>query len=379
MTLAADGRIGVLLMTRDLDQGGVQRDVVKIATHLDRARFEPHVGTFIVGGIREQELRNAGIPILHLPVGAILSKSGIQGAKQLARYVQEHSIQVLHAYDPTACLGVPVARWLNLPVVLSSQLSYRDIMDWKTRRLMRFTDPFVDAVVVNCEAMRRHMESEGVSAKRIELCYNGLDTTRFFPVDEPKPAEVADVPIVIGAVCALRPEKGLTILQEAFALAHKPGGTKLLIVGSGDELPRLQEKARELRIMDASVFVPATPEVARWLRAIDIFALPSLSEAFSNSLLEAMACGCAVVGSRVGGTSELIGEKEDRGLLFTSGNAQELAKKLTALIENESLRRELGKRASAHVKTNLTIEAAARRTGEIYNRLLARKNVTHAR
>jgi hypothetical protein len=58
------GRVGVLLMTRDLDQGGVQRDVVKIATHLDRSRFEPHVATFFLGGIRQEELRAAGIPVL---------------------------------------------------------------------------------------------------------------------------------------------------------------------------------------------------------------------------------------------------------------------------------------------------------------------------
>lgn len=360
-------------MTRDLDQGGVQRDVVKIAKNLDPERFEPHVGTFIVGGIREQELRDAGIPILHLPVGAILSKSGFAGARQLARYIRKHSIQVLHAYDPTATLGVPVGRWLNLPVVLSSQLSYRDIMDWKTKRLMRWTDPFVDAVVVNCEAMRRHMmESEGFTAERVELCYNGLDTEQFYPAEEPKPDEVAGVPVVIGAVCALRPEKGLTVLQEAFARVHQPRLTKLLMVGSGDELPRLIENARKLGIMDASVFVPATPAVARWLRAIDIFALPSLSEAFSNSLLEAMACGCSVVGSRVGGTPELTGENEERGLLFPSQNVAELAKQLGRLIENKSLRRELGSRASKYVRENLTIEAAARRTGEIYNRKLAR-------
>lgn len=376
MTLVAGHhgeRIGVLLMTRDLDQGGVQRDVVKIATHLEPSRFVSHVGTFIVGGIREEELRKAGIPILHLPVGAVISKGGLKAGMQLARYIRENSIRVLHAYDPTATLGVPVARFLSLPAVLSSQLSYRDIMDWKTRRLMRFTDPFVDAVVVNCEAMRSHMiKSEGVPAHRLELCYNGVDTGQFYPAEKPKPDEIADVPIVIGAICALRPEKGLTILQEAFALAHKPGRTKLLIVGSGEELPRLQKNARLLGIMESSVFVPATPEVARWLRAIDIFVLPSLSEAFSNSLLEAMACGCAVVGSRIGGTPELTGENEERGLLFSSANAQELAKKLTALIESESWRRELGARASGYVRANLTIEAAARRTGEIYNRLLAR-------
>ena len=89
-----------------------------------------------------------------------------------------------------------------------------------------------------------------------------------------------------------------------------------MIVGSGVELESLQENAGRLGIGDAIDFVPATRDVPDWLRKIDIFVLPSYSEAFSNSLLEAMACGCAVVGSRVGGTPELTGSNEERGLLF---------------------------------------------------------------
>jgi glycosyltransferase involved in cell wall biosynthesis len=366
------GRIGVMLMTRDLDQGGVQRDVVKIATHLDPARFEPHVATYSLGGIREEELRAAGIPVLHVPVGAVLSAGGAAAAVRLGRYLWGHGIQVLHAWDPSAVLGVPVARCLGLPAVLSSQLSYRDIMDRKTRLLMRATDPIVSAVLVNCEAMRRHMvEVEGVPARCVELCYNGVDTSQFYPASAARPEAVAGASLTIGTVCALRPEKGLLLLQEAFALARKPAGARLVMVGSGEEMPRLTSNAGRLGIADASVFVPATPDVSRWLRALDIFVLPSLSEAFSNSLLEAMACGLAVIGSRVGGTPELIGE-EQRGLLFARGDAAELARKLSTLIEQEGLRHELATRAAAFVRENLTIEIAARRMGGIYERLLSR-------
>ena len=366
------GRIPVMLTVRELDQGGIERDVTKIATHLDPARFEPHVASYNARGMRYDELRAAGIPFLHLPVKAPLSRQGLVAAIRLGRYIEDHRIQVLHAYDSTTILGVPVARCLNLPAVISSQLSYRDLMDRKTRCLMRWTDPLVDALVVNCEAMRRHMvENEGMLAARVELCYNGVDTAQFHPDDEPKPEAVAGAPLVVGTVCALRPEKGLLILQEGFARARKPAGTKLLIVGSGEELPRLEDNARRLGIADDSVFVPATPDVPRWLRAIDIFALPSFSEAFSNSLLEAMACGCAVVGSRVGGTPELIGE-EERGLLFQRGEAADLGRKLSILVEQQSLRHELAARAARFAKENLTIEIAARRTSDIYEKLLAR-------
>src|SRR6516165_5222626 len=120
---------------------------------------------------------------------------------------------------------------------------------------------------------------------------------------------------------------------------------KLMMVGSGPELPRLQENARRLAIEQDSVFVPATPEVATYLRSIDIFVLSSRSEAFSNSLLEAIACGCCTVGSRVGGTPEMLGENE-RGLLFTPGDASGLASCLETLISNDQLRKDLGAKAA---------------------------------
>ena len=171
----------------------------------------------------------------------------------------------------------------------------------------------------------------------------------------------------------LRPEKALDLLQESFArIRHLQPGMKLLIVGSGPELPRLQINGQRLGIQNDCVFEPATPCVPQYLRALDIFVLCSRSEAFSNTLLEAMACGCCAVGSQVGGTPELIGNDE-RGLLFRPGDAGDLAEKLTTLIGNERLRREFGTRAADFAKTRLSIEIAAGRMAEIYEMMLRRK------
>ena len=85
-----------------------------------------------------------------------------------------------------------------------------------------------------------------------------------------------------------------------------------------------------------------------------------------------MACGCCAVGSRVGGTPELIGNDE-RGLLFRPGDAGDLAEKLVILIQNIQIRREFGIRAADFAKTSLNIEIAARRMEEIYELMLLRK------
>src|SRR5207244_161276 len=102
---------------------------------------------------------------------------------------------------------------------------------------------------------------------------------------------------------------------------------RLLIVGSGPALPDLQASARRFALGGRCVFEPATRDVGAWLREIDIFVLPSLSEAFSNSLMEAMASGCCVVASRVGGNPELVVEGET-GLLFRAADSADLARSL---------------------------------------------------
>ena len=86
------------------------------------------------------------------------------------------------------------------------------------------------AVVVNCEFVRRHLEiDEGVPSQRIRLCYNGVDLEEFRPIANSREG------VTIGVVCALRPEKDLGTLIEAFARL-KRSGLKLSIVGSGSML-----------------------------------------------------------------------------------------------------------------------------------------------
>ena len=366
--------VPVLLTVRELNHGGIERDVVKIAIHIDRSRFEPHVASYHADGIRHEELRRAGVPLLHMPLASLLSPTVINQAARLWRYIRNHQIRLVHSYDASAVFVTPIARAMRVPVVLSSMLGSRDLLDDRTRRQMRWTDRMVDTVVVNCEAMRRHMiDDEDVPSERIELCFNGVDTAEFYPGAVRRTASVANASLVIGAICVLRPEKALDVLQEAFArIRHLKPGMKLLLVGSGPELARLQINRQRLGIQDDCVFVPATSQVPQFLRALNIFVLCSRSEAFSNTLLEAMACGCCAIGSRVGGTPELIGNDE-YGLLFRPGDAEDLAEKLATLIGNEQLRRELGTRAADFARTKLSIEIAARRMAEIYEIMLRRK------
>lgn len=364
----------ILFVVRELGSGGIERDVTKLAKALPPDAFTPYVATYKPEGPRYDELKDAGVPVFHIKLSSLKSPKAIAASIQFGRFVREKRFRVVHAFDPSAFFAVPLARLLRVPAVLSSVLGSRELLDANSRKRVRRTDRMVDAVVVNCEAMRKHLvEDYSVPRERIELCYNGVDVTEFYPATDPKPPEIVHAPLVIGTVCVLRPEKALGILLEAFAKTRNlVPNSKLLIVGSGPELQKLQATSGALGIADDCVFVPAVPKVARNMRAIDIFVSSSYSEAFSNSILEAMACGCCVVGSRVGGTPELIAD-EERGLLFKSGEVDDLAQKLRRLIENPLLRRHLALKAAEFARTSLNMDKAVQRSIEIYESILRRK------
>lgn len=360
----------VLLMVRQLALGGSERQVALLARELARHGFDPRAGCFRSGGVREAELRAGGVPVVEFAMPSFAHPAAALRAWRMIGYLEREQIAAVHSFDtPANLFGVPAARAARVPVVLSSQRAHRSLSGRLRRHLLRLTDQIVDAVVVNCEYLKDHLiEDERVPPSRIRVCYNGLDLERFSPRNRRKPAEFGCASLVIGTVCALRPEKGIETLIDAFARL-KAVGARLAIAGEGPVRPALEERARALGLGERCLFLGAQGEVTDLLRGMDIFVLPSLSEALSNSLMEAMACGCCAVASRVGGNPELVRPGET-GLLFSPGEAGELAEALRLLIEDEPLRRRLAEAGAEFVRTRFSIEAAAARMAEIYREFL---------
>lgn len=364
--------VPVLLMVRSLTAGGTERQLAAVAGALDRDRFSPHVACFTAQGFRADELRAAGVPLLDLSLTSLIKPEALRAARKLRAYLREHSIRLVHTFDfPANIFGVPAAKFAGVRCVLASQRSYRTQYEPKYRLMLRVTDALADGVVVNCEAMRRHLVDDcAIPARKIDLCYNGLDTAVFRSAPRSRPRALADASVVIGAVSVLRPIKGISCLLEAFSLvrASRPG-IRLLIVGSGPEQAALHARADALGLGDSCVFEPAAHDVVPWLHAIDVFVQPSLSEALSNSLMEAMACGCAAVASRVGGNPELIGDGET-GLLFEVANPRDLADRLLRLIDDPRLREQLAERGACRVASEFSLTPSVRSMQEIYERYL---------
>jgi glycosyltransferase involved in cell wall biosynthesis len=361
-------------MAREMGPGGTERQLVELAKSLNRDRFEPHVAYFLEG-VRSAELESAGVRCNRIAVRSFIRPHVIPAAARFARYVRRHKIQIAHAYDfPLIAFGVPVARAAGVPVVLSSQRGSRTLIPNSYRRIVRWTDRLVDGIVVNCEAMRNHLVTdERVSRNKIRLCYNGVDLDHFSPKPGPPPGADPSKPVTVGTVSVQRPEKNIAILLHAFSmLSESRPNMKLLLVGNGSETPVLKVLAQEIGIGEKCEFLPSQADVAPALHEMDIFVLPSRTEALSNSLMEAMACGCAVIASRVGGNPELV-EHKSTGLLFESDDIHGLATCLEALVDHPDGRNRLALAASARMRSFFSLPASAQQMESIYNEFIARK------
>ncbi len=373
-------RFPLLLLSRDLDGGGSQRQLVEVARRLDPTLFSPHVGCFYATGLRREELRQAGVPVVEFPVRSFKSPSTFRVAARFGDYLRRHHIALVHSFDvPMNLFAVPAARWHRAPLVLSSQRASRSLTPGFYHRWLRLTDRMVDAIVVNSEAVRKELEEQDrVPPARIRLCYNSLDTEHFHARRQPRTAALGDASLVIGSTAMFRPEKGLATLVEAFAaVSSLLPGMKLLLVGDGPLRQDLEALAGRLGILSQCHFPGAHSDVSEWLRQMDIFVLPSLSEALSNSLLEAMACGCAVVASRTGGNPELVRTTPSgqTGLLFDPGQPASLAAQLRSLIGGDTLRASLSTAAQAFVQSTFAPAQTIRNFQDLYLELLRGKGL----
>lgn len=197
----------------------------------------------------------------------------------------------------------------------------------------------------------------------------GVDPGIYRP--EPRKRRPIDEPVV-GYIGRVVEEKGVDTLVDA--LAKIPSRPTLRIIGGGDQRVNLELRAERLGIRDRVRFEGAVPpeRVPQLLNKLDILVLPSRTrpnwkEQFGRILVEAMSSGVAVVGSDSGEIPNVIG---DAGLVFPEGDAAALAAQLRSLIDDAERLRALQGAGRARVLANFTQEQVARRTWELYRRVL---------
>jgi glycosyltransferase involved in cell wall biosynthesis len=217
--------------------------------------------------------------------------------------------------------------------------------------LDRLTLRSADRVVTVCQAFVPQLVSRGVDPNRVRVLHNSAVPGRLVPEADRRNlrAELAiraDEAVIL-AIGRLSREKGQEYLIQALArLPPMAQAWRLILLGSGPDLHRLQALAHALGVAGRVLFVGFRAEVAPFYGIASVFALPSLTEGSSNVLLEAMAAGMPIVATRVGGNPE-IALCDETALLVPAADPAALAEALVRLLTDRGLSSRLGAAAQA--------------------------------
>ncbi len=222
----------------------------------------------------------------------------------------------------------------------------------------------------------------GVPTDRLHQIYNGVDHQRFHPradAARPEPGPpgfLAGASCVIGSVGRMAAVKDYPTLVRAFIRLCRerphgldPAGLRLIVVGDGPTRAECQTLIGDAGLAGQAHFPGDRADTPDWLRAFDLFALPSLGEGISNTILEAMASGLPVIATHVGGTPELV-EKGVTGALWKPGDVDSLTRLLGAYAADPERRRREGAAARARVEREFSWPKTAAAYQAIYEKLL---------
>ena len=290
--------------------------------------------------------------------------------------VHTRNLATLEAQLPAALAGVPARVYGE---------DGRDMTDLdggsrKYRWLRRAYRPLIHAYVPLSGDLEDYLRSGvGVPAGKITRIRNGVDVERFRPAKEEdeRPYPPAFAPAgttVVGWVGRMEPVKAPMTLARAFvrAVTERPelrGSLRLAMIGDGTLYPEVRELLETAGMADLAWLPGARNDIAGLLRSLDVFALPSLAEGISNTVLEAMASGVPVVATRVGGNPELVAEGET-GALVAPGDEEGLAAALTGYAGDPKARWEHGAAARRRAVRQFSIDAMVASYLALYERLL---------
>jgi sugar transferase (PEP-CTERM/EpsH1 system associated) len=367
----------VALVVSHLKGGGKEECVVNLANSLAADGWKPLVVCLEVVGRLESKIR-PGVEIVALhkrrghDVGVVC---------RLARLLRERRIDVVHCHNwGTAVESVAAAAIAGVRTVVHTQhgLDYGfGPLPPRWRRLarrlaMRAVARRLTRIVVVSREVEETVEHEWrVPREKVRLIHNGIAlgqpaVDRAHRAAMRRALALDDDDILIGSVGAFRPVKDFPMLVEAMAEVHREAPrARLVLIGSGPTLANVREAVERLGLHRAVVLPGWRSDVPDLLRAMDVFALSSISEGVSLAILEAMAAGLPVVATRVGGNPEIVHDSET-GLLVPPGSPKAMAGALIALACDAEKRRAMGRRAREHVERSFSLSRMARDYEALY-------------
>jgi len=353
----------VLLAINTLARGGAERQLVELATGLDRGLFSVSVLCVVAGGPLADELTSAGISV------AVFDSRNPLELLRLIAHVRGQRPDIVHSFlFGSNIVGTLAATLARTPVVITSRRSLGFFKDGRPHYdlLQGIANRFSDVVVANSEAVREDtLRREHLGAEKVRTIYNGVapnvaSTDR----DRVRATLLGDGNTLVIVVANLIPYKGLDYFVDAWRdVVRTVPGARAVIVGEGPARTELEARAADL---SGSIrFIGSRHDVPELLQAADLVVQSSLYEGFPNAILEAMAAGRAVVATAVGGTVEAV-EPERTGILVSPRDSAALAAAIARVLTQPDLARSYGLAGRKRVEAEFSVARMVGRYADLY-------------
>jgi glycosyltransferase involved in cell wall biosynthesis len=354
--------------------GGGQISLLEFLANIDRAKYEPLV---VVGeeGKLKNEIEKLGVECQVIPMPSFKKLNpflSLAGFCRVFNYARKRKAKIIHCNTSRAALYAgPAAKILGISLIWHVRIPHSDNL------LDRLLVPLCSRIIAVSQVVKGRFDR--FKKAKVEVVYNGVDIKAFLPgsvkKDVKNKLQIRSEDIVIGTVGRLSPEKGFEYLLTAIRdVINVYPSVKVFVAGNGNEKYRLylQERINELKLSSNIIFTGFYEDVPQILRCMDIYCLPSLSEGFSRSLLEAMASGLPVIATSVGGNMEVIQDGVN-GLLVPSSNPVRLASAIKELLKDKEKARRMGLAGRELVVEKFSVEKNVIRTEAVYEEMILKK------
>lgn len=344
---------GVAVLIDSLAAGGAERVAVEHAAQLDRDRFRPHIVVTRAGGPLENRARALGVHV------TVIGRQRMFSPRQFLRILRlVRSCDVVHAHKLAGgSWGVLFGSIARRPVVVHEHTSYGGATH-RARLLYRWwIGRLATRVVCVSEDVAAHVCRLGVPAEKVIVVPNAVTTQGHMTRAEARQALRLDPSeFVIGIVGRLRTEKRHDLLLHALAHLRSEIKVLLCVIGDGPRREMLESLADRLGVGDSVVWIGERTDAPALYAAFDITVLCSDFEGLPLAALESLAAGVPVVATEVGGLPALL--RDGGGVLVPAGDSVSLADALNRLIDDATLREELGSSGQVSVMAKNSPEAA---------------------
>ena len=368
-------KINLMLSIAGLHHGGAERVIATLCNNLDADRFSITVCWRLARGAIGEELRAQGFELIGLPEldPTVTPRRRFLVLKKL---LKERRIDVVHTHDTGALVDAAQCRLLGSKTRLVHTFHYGNYPNRKPSHLMLeilFSRMANKLIAVGYEQAKLITKTLYLSPSRVETIYNGVES----PVIESQDDFAAAYrnkkgdPVIIGSISTLTEQKGITFLLDTAELLQKRNVNCIfLVAGDGPLRQGLEEKCKKLKLTNMVHFLGWVPNaVNSLLPALDIFYQPSLWEANSIVLLEAMATGLPIVTTDVGESRHVVDEGHC-GRIVEAQDSIGMADALAELVSQPQLREKMGDYAQSKFLSDYTIDKMIEAYERVYESLL---------